>query len=202
MQGFWINATDVLFTTDQLLFSHIYNVELSKEDNRNSQIVILFQLSNLTDQPKADIHLSPKWNISTIILYMATWLSADIKIPVLLRGPPWDWTLQLPLALMWHISRLNKDWLWLGILITITIFYFILFFYFTVDIDIWRFEKSHISAVFPSERNRFVKCRHLWILTSLKIIVLLHIDLSQPTNSDQVSWLLFVPIQTQGSSTW
>lgn len=76
------------FTTDQLLFSHIYNVELSKEDNRNFQIVILFQLSNLTDQPKADIHLSPKWNISTIILYMATWLSADIKIPVLLRGPP------------------------------------------------------------------------------------------------------------------
>lgn len=49
-----------LFTTDQLLFSHIYNVELSKEDNRNFQIVILFQLSNLTDQPKADIHLSPK----------------------------------------------------------------------------------------------------------------------------------------------
>lgn len=101
---------------------------------------------------------------------------------------------------MWHISRLNKDWLWLGILITITIFYFI--FYFIVDTDIWRFEKSHISAVFPSERNRFVKCRHLWILTSLKIIVLLQIDLSQPTNSDQVSWLLFVPIQTQGSSTW
>lgn len=77
-----------LFTTDQLLFSHIYNVELSKEDNRNFQIVILFQMSNLTDQPKADIHLSPKWSISTIILYMATWLSADIKIPVLLWGPP------------------------------------------------------------------------------------------------------------------